>query len=80
MATSIDSRDTAVVTNPSDRSQDIVSEVFPVAFSEDAGARQYACHRTKMSYMVKFGLFPYFKNELHKLISKSTWACLMFDE
>ena len=55
---------TAVGTNQSDNSQDNISDVFNVAFSEDPAGSAYSCKRTKIVYLVKFGIFPYFHNEL----------------
>ena len=71
---------TAVMTNESDNSQDLVSDVFNVAFSEDPAGAGYSCKRTKISYLVKCGIFPYFRNKLFSDIKQSSWVCIMFDE
>ena len=41
-----------------------------------------SCHmaRTKLSYMINFGLGPHFQNTLLEAINKSRWYSVSFDE
>ena len=70
----------AVATNQSDNSQDIISDVFNVAFPDDPAGSAYSCKRTKMAYLVKYGLYPHFENKLLSSAKQSAWVVFMFDE
>ena len=70
---------TAVYTNQSCNSQDIISSVFPKPFPDDEGA-QFSLKHTKMSYVIKFLIASYFKACLLNSVQQSPWIFLIIDE
>ena len=70
----------AVKHNYSANSFDKVTELNKKMYSDNAIA--LSCHmvRTKLSYMINFGLGPYFQNTLLEAIKKSRWYSVSFDE
>ena len=49
-------------------------------FDEDSKAKSFSLSRTKVSYIVNFGLAPYFKEKLVENINKSGIFSISFDE
>lgn len=62
------------------RSNDGVSELFQAMFWDSNIAKNYSCGRTKQSYLITFGIAPFFKDMLVDDIRKSDFYTVIFDE
>ena len=49
-------------------------------FNDSAIAENFKCHRTKLTYLVNFGLAPYFSTELVEELNKAEHVVVMFYE
>ena len=55
-------------------------KVFPKMFPNSLTAKQFQCGKTKCSYLISFGLPPYFQKErLEKLLVPGTKYMISFD-
>ena len=68
----------AVKHNYSANSCDKVTELNKKIYPDSAQSCQMA--RTKLSYMINFGLGPHFRNTLLEAINKSRWYSVSFDK
>ena len=57
-----------------------LSELFQVMFSDSEIASEFTLGKTKCSYLISYGLAPYFKDTLFREISTSEFFSLSFDE
>ncbi|ELU04337.1 hypothetical protein CAPTEDRAFT_214721 [Capitella teleta] len=69
----------AMNTHQSNSSQSAISTVFAAMFPDSAIAQKFSVGETKMRYLVKHGLAPYFKDLLLGYVKNVPWV-LMFDE
>ena len=70
----------STVTHSSFHSNQVVGTIFQEMFPDSEIAKQFTCGRTKLAYLVTFGLAPYFKDELHDALQKSSHIVVLFDE
>ena len=49
-------------------------------FPDSDIAKKFACSKTKMNYLICFGLSPYFREKLLQKIKKSECVAISFDE
>ena len=61
-------------------SNDQINFLFKRMFSDSTIAQNFKCHRTKLTYLVNFGLAPYFSSELLEELNKVDHFVIMFDE
>ena len=66
--------------NYSANSCDKVTELNKKMYPDSAIAQSCQLARTKLSYMVNFGLGPHFQNTLLEAINKSRWYSVSFNE
>ena len=57
-----------------------LSELFQVMFSDSEIASEFTLGKTKCSYLINYGLAPYFKDPLLREINTSEFFSLSFDE
>ncbi|XP_034095204.1 uncharacterized protein LOC117561737 [Gymnodraco acuticeps] len=57
-----------------------ISDLFQAMFPDSEIAKKFACGKDKTGYIVRFGLAPYFKEQLVNSINKAGPFVLMFDE
>ncbi|XP_059415170.1 uncharacterized protein LOC132149789 [Carassius carassius] len=57
-----------------------VSELFQAMFPDSEIVKSFSCGKDKTSYILKFGLAPYFKNQLITAVNNAGPFVLMFDE
>lgn len=57
-----------------------IGELFRNMFMDSEIAKNFACGKDKTSYIIKFGLAPYFKKKLIASVNKAGPFILMFDE
>lgn len=62
------------------RSNDNISTLFKKMFPDSEIAKQFTCGRKKCSYLINFGLAPYFSNELISKLQKVSHYVILFDE
>ena len=70
----------AVKHNYSASSCNKLAELNKKMFPDSAIAQTCQMARTKLSYMINFGLGPHFENILLEAINKSSWYSVSFDE
>ena len=68
------------ISHQSYRSNEHAGSLFKVMFSDSEIAKKFACGRQKVSYLLTFGLAPYFLNELYKKLKNSPNYVILFDE
>ena len=56
------------------------SELFCRMFSDSKIAEKFSCGKTKCSYIVCFGIAPYFKGQLDNTFTEAEHLVAMFDE
>ena len=61
-------------------SNENLADVFRAMFPDSDIAKTFACGKDKSGYIIRFGLAPYFKQELINTINKAGQFVLMFDE
>ncbi|KAJ8364756.1 hypothetical protein SKAU_G00135870 [Synaphobranchus kaupii] len=61
-------------------SNENISDVFKAMFPDSDIAKTFACGKDKTGYIIRFGLAPYFKQQLVDTINKAGQFVLMFDE
>ena len=61
-------------------SNENLADIFRAMFPDSDIAKTFACGKDKSGYIIRFGLAPYFKQELIKTINKAGQFVLMFDE
>ena len=66
--------------NWSANSSDDNNALFTQMFPDSEIAKKFCMNRTKFSYVVNFGLGPFFKNVLTERVSKSAFFSISFDE
>ena len=64
----------------SKRSCDEIKYLFSIMFSDSQIAKKFTCGCTKCSYLILYGMYPYFQDLLLDEISKSPFFSLPFDE
>lgn len=69
-----------VLTHSSNRSGGNASELFKIMFPDSIIADKFKMHKDKLSYVITYGLGPYFQNQLIKEINKCDFYCLSLDE
>ena len=57
-----------------------MNQLFEVIFSDSDIAKTFQMSKTKVSYVIIFGLADYFYNSLITLVKKSPFYSLLFDE
>ena len=57
-----------------------MNQLFEVMFSDSDIAKTFQMSKTKVSYVIIFGLADYFYNNLIPLVKKSPFYSLLFDE
>ena len=57
-----------------------VSQLFPIMFPDSMIAKSFSCGKDKTGYLVRFGLAPYFKQQLVSSVSAAGEFVVMFDE
>ena len=62
------------------RSSETLSQLFQAMFCDSNIAQAYSCSRTNLSYLIVFGIAPYFKELLVKNIRESDYYTVIFDE
>ena len=62
------------------RDNEHIPELFKHMFWDSNIARQYSLGKTKMAYLITFGLGPYFKDMMLKNIKQSDFFMVIFDE
>ena len=68
------------VTHHSHSSSQAVTELFRHMFPDSKIAKSFKCGKTKLSYLITFGLAPYFTNELIDILKEVQHFVLLFDE
>lgn len=66
--------------NITHNSNQAVSELFKQMFSDSRIADKFTCGRNKMSYLLTFGLAPYYVNELTDQLKDASHIVVLFDE
>jgi hypothetical protein len=61
-------------------SNEDMSELFRTMFYDSNIAKNYSCSRTKMAYLITFGIAPAFKDNLVKTVRERDVYTIMFDE
>ena len=62
------------------RSNKNVSAIFHSMFPDSSIAKQFACGKDKTSYIISFGIAPFFLDQLIKTLSESSYFSVSFDE
>ena len=57
-----------------------ITDVFRMMFPDSKIAQQMSCGATKLSYLITFGIAPFFKKELLRDVSKAPCFVVSFDE
>ena len=57
-----------------------IGNLFESMFPDSDIAKKFACSKTKMNYLICFGLAPYFREKLLQKIKKSECVAISFDE
>lgn len=57
-----------------------ISDIFKSMFPDSDIAKTFTCGKDKTGYVMRFGLAPYFKQQLFDSINKAGPFVLMFDE
>ena len=57
-----------------------LNQLFEVMLSDSDIAKKFQMNKTKVSYVIIFGLADYFYNSLITLVKKSIFYSLLFDE
>lgn len=61
-------------------SSDHTNKLFKRMFPDSDIAQRFTCNSTKCSYLISFGLAPYFQNELVRKVKNAEFYVLSFDE
>ena len=69
-----------VLSKFSKRSCDDIAELFATMFPDSCIAKSMSCARTKIRYMVTFGLAPYFHECLRNELKVSPYHVISYDE
>lgn len=56
------------------------SKLFPVMFPDSTVAQKFSMHKDKLSYVLTYGLGPFFQNELAMMVKKCDYFSISFDE
>ena len=70
----------STVSHNSFNSNKSVSLLFAEMFPDSNIAQKFTCGSSKMSYLVTFGLAPYFSNELAEQLKDVSQLVILFDE
>ena len=70
----------SAVNHLSCRASNNTSVLFEVMFSDSYIAKQFRCGKDKVSYMINFGLYPYFSDQLSKSLSECPLYSVSFDD
>ena len=57
-----------------------IGNLFESMFPDSDIAKKFACSKTKMNYLICFGLAPYFREKSLQKIKKSECVAISFDE
>lgn len=68
------------ITHNSFNANQAISELFKQMFSDSHIADKFTCGRNKMSYLLTFGLAPYYVNELADQMKDLAHFVILFDE
>ena len=69
-----------VLSKSSQHSCDSINQLFQEMFPDSAIAKKIQIGRTKCSYVIKYGIAPYFLELLYKEVSASPYHVISFDE
>ena len=69
-----------VLSKFSKRSCDDIAELFATMFPDSCIAKSMSCARTKIRYMITFGLVPYFHECLRNELKVSPYHVISYDE
>ena len=70
----------AVKAHFSFNSSEEIGKLFRTMFPDSAIAKKFACGRTKINYMICFGIAPYFREKLLHSIQEAECFTVSFDE
>ncbi|MBP1527239.1 MAG: hypothetical protein H9Q66_04895 [Spiroplasma ixodetis] len=64
----------------SSRSAEYEGNLFPIMFPDSIIAKKYSMKKDKLSYVITYGLAPYYQNELVKRLSNASCFAISIDE
>lgn len=69
-----------VLMHTSSRSGGSSSDIFKLMFPDSIIAEKFRMHKDKLSYVITYGLGPYFQEQLTNTVRKCDFFCLSLDE